>query len=176
MRWPLRAYQKSGLQTLLRGTGALKLLPKKIQAMEALLPNLSSSDAVAEVTPAQGQKRLLVGLLLGCVQREFFPQVNVATARVLAAEGCEVIAPQEQPCCGALLVHAGEDEAALALARRPPEAVDRPDVDIIVTNAAGRGSSQKESDHHPRAAAQQPPRAAESAAKAINSDITLVTT
>src|SRR6266403_683862 len=107
MRWPLLAYQKSGLQTLLRGTGALKLLPKKIQAMEALLPNLSSSDAVAEVTPAQGQKRLRVGLLLGCVQREFFPQVNAATARVLAAEGCEVFAPRTQPCCGALLVHAG---------------------------------------------------------------------
>jgi glycolate oxidase iron-sulfur subunit len=165
MRWPLLAYQKSGLQTLLRGTGALKLLPRKIQAMEALLPNLSSSDAVAEVTPAQGQKRLRVGLMLGCVQREFFPQVNAATARVLAAEGCEVIAPQEQPCCGALLVHAGEDEAALALARRTIEAFERADVDIIVTNAAGCGSSVKEYGHLLRDDSQYAARAAQFAAK-----------
>jgi glycolate oxidase iron-sulfur subunit len=165
MRWPLLAYQKSGLQTLLRGAGALKLLPKKIQAMEALLPNLSSSDAVAEVTPAQGQKRLRVGLLLGCVQREFFPQVNAATARVLAAEGCEVIAPQEQTCCGALLVHAGEEEAALALARRTIEAFERADADIIVTNAAGCGSSVKEYGHLLRDDPQYATRAAQFAAK-----------
>ena len=165
MRWPLLAYQKSGLQTLLRATGALKLLPKKIQAMEALLPNVSSSEAVAEVTPAQGQKRLRVGLLLGCVQREFFPQVNAATARVLAAEGCEVIAPQEQTCCGALLVHAGEEEAALALARRTIEAFERADVDIIVTNAAGCGSSVKEYGHLLRDDSQYAARAAQFAAK-----------
>jgi glycolate oxidase iron-sulfur subunit len=165
MRWPLLAYQKSGLQTLLRGTGALKLLPKKIQAMEALLPNLSSSDAVAEVTPAQGQKRLRVGLLLGCVQREFFPQANAATARVLAAEGCEVVAPQEQTCCGALLVHAGEEEAALALARRTIESFERADVDIVVTNAAGCGSSVKEYGHLLRDDPQYAARAAQFAAK-----------
>jgi glycolate oxidase iron-sulfur subunit len=165
MRWPLLAYQKSGLQTLLRSTGALKLLPRKIQAMEALLPNLSSSDAVAEVTPAQGQKRLRVGLLLGCVQREFFPQINAATARVLAAEGCEVIAPQEQTCCGALLAHAGEDEDALALARRMIDAFERADVDIIVTNAAGCGSSVKEYGHLLRDDPQYAARAAQFAAK-----------
>ena len=165
MRWPLLAYQKSGLQTLLRGTGALKLLPKKIQAMEALLPNLSSSDVVAEVTPAQGQKRLRVGLLLGCVQREFFPEVNAATARALAAEGCEVIAPQEQTCCGALLVHAGEEEAALALARRMTEAFERANVDIIVTNAAGCGSSVKEYGHLLRDDPQYAARASQFAAK-----------
>ena len=165
MRWPLLAYQKSGLQTLLRGVGALKFLPKKIQAMEALLPNLSSGDAVAEVTPAQGQKRLQVGLLLGCVQREFFPQANAATARVLAAEGCEVVAPPEQTCCGALLVHAGEEEAALALARRTIEAFERADVDIIVTNAAGCGSSVKEYGHLLRDDPQYASRAAQFAAK-----------
>jgi glycolate oxidase iron-sulfur subunit len=147
MRWPLLAYQKSGLQTLVRRAGLLKLLPKEMQAMEALLPNLSASDAVAEITPAQGQKRLRVGLLLGCVQREFFPQINAATARVLAAEGCEVIAPQEQACCGALLVHAGEEEAALALARQTIDAFERANVKIIVTNAAGCGSNLKEYGH-----------------------------
>src|SRR5260370_10475008 len=147
MRLPLLAYQKSGLQVVVRSSGLLKLLPKKMQAMEALLPKLGRREAVEEVTPAEGVKRRRVGLLLGCVQREFFPQVNTATARVLAAEGCEVVAPAEQPCCGALLVHAGEDEAALALARRAIEAFERADVDIIVTNAAGCGSSVKEDGH-----------------------------
>jgi len=165
MHWPLLAYQKSGLQTLLRGTGALKLLPKKMQAMEALLPNLSSSDAVAELTPAQGQKRLRVGLLLGCVQREFFPQINAATARVLSAEGCEVIAPREQACCGALPVHAGEEEAALVLARETIEVFERAGVDRIVINAAGCGSNVKEYGHLLRDDSRYAERAAQFAAK-----------
>jgi len=72
------------------------------------------------------------------------PQVNAATARVLAAEGCEVVAPAGQPCCGALLVHAGEESAALELARRTIDAFERAGVDTIVTNAAGCGSNVKE--------------------------------
>src|SRR6266480_176982 len=74
MRLPLLAYQKSGLQAVVRGLGLLKLLPKKVRAMEALLPKLGPREAVAEVTPAAGTKRHRVGLLLGCVQREFSPQ------------------------------------------------------------------------------------------------------
>jgi glycolate oxidase iron-sulfur subunit len=112
LRWPLLVYQKSGLQSLVRGVGLLKLFPEGLQAMEALMPQLARNEQVAEVTPAQGTKRRRVGLLLGCVQREFFPQVNAATARVLAAEGSEVVAPKDQPCCGALMVHAGEETGA----------------------------------------------------------------
>jgi len=147
MRLPLLVYQKSGLQAVVRELGLLKLFPKKVQAMEALLPRLGRPEAVAEVTPAAGTKRRRVGLLLGCVQREFFPQVNAATARVLAAEGCEVAAPQAQPCCGALLVHAGEEFAAVELARKTIEAFERANVDTIVTNAAGCGSNVKEYGH-----------------------------
>jgi len=147
MRWPLLAYQKSGLQAVVRGSGLLKLLPKKIRAMEALLPKLGPRETVAEVTPPAGTKRRRVGLLLGCVQREFFPQVNAATTRVLAAEGCEVVAPREQPCCGALLVHAGEEAAAVELAKRTIEAFERANVETIVTNAAGCGSNVKEYGH-----------------------------
>jgi glycolate oxidase iron-sulfur subunit len=88
-----------------------------------------------------------VGLLLGCVQREFFPDVNAATVRVLSAEGCEVVAPQFQSCCGALLVHAGEEEAALQLARNTIDAFERAQVDIVVTNAAGCGSNLREYGH-----------------------------
>jgi glycolate oxidase iron-sulfur subunit len=146
MRLPLLAYQRSGLQTLLRGIGILKLLSRKLQAMEALLPKLPPLETLTAVTPAQGVKRRRVGLLLGCVQREFLPHVNAATARVLAAEGCEVVAP-EQPCCGALLVHAGEESAAAMLARRTIDAFEQAEVDTIVTNAAGCGSNVKEYVH-----------------------------
>src|SRR5712671_2121151 len=144
MRLPLLAYQKSGLQAVVRGLGLLNLLPKKVQAMEALLPKLGPREEVAEVTAAVGTKRRRVGLLLGCVQREFFSQVNAATVRVLAAEGCEVIAPQEQTCCGALLVHAGEETAAVELAKRTIDVFERANVETVVTNAAGCGSNVKE--------------------------------
>jgi glycolate oxidase iron-sulfur subunit len=147
LRWPLVAYQRSGLQRILRSTGLLQLLPKKLQTMEALLPRIPAAEPIAEITPAHGISRRRVGLLLGCVQREFLPQVNTATVRVLAAEGCEVVAPRAQPCCGALLVHAGEEAAAIALARQTIDAFERADVDTIVTNAAGCGSNLKEYGH-----------------------------
>jgi glycolate oxidase iron-sulfur subunit len=147
MRVPLLLYQKSGLRTLVRRSGVLQVLPKRLQAMEALLPELPPTEAVAEVTPAVGGKRRRVGMLLGCVQREFFPQVNAATARVLAAEGCEVVSPVDQPCCGALLVHAGEEDGAVALARHLINVFERAEVDTVVTNAAGCGSNLKEYGH-----------------------------
>jgi glycolate oxidase iron-sulfur subunit len=147
LRLPLLVYQKSGVQGLLRRSRILNLFPRQLRAMEALMPQIGSRESVPGVTPAQGTKRRRVGLLLGCVQREFFPQVNAATVRVLSAEGCEVVAPQDQPCCGALLVHAGEEAAAIVLARGTIDAFDRVDVDTIITNAAGCGSNVKEYGH-----------------------------
>lgn len=147
LRAPLLAYQKSGLQALVRGLGLLKLLPKRWRTMEALLPRLTPQEAIPEVTPAVGLKPRRVGLLLGCVQREFFSQVNAATARVLAAEGCEVVAPQAQTCCGALLVHAGEEAAAIDLAKKTIDVFEQANVEVIVTNAAGCGSNVKEYAH-----------------------------
>jgi glycolate oxidase iron-sulfur subunit len=140
----LGTYQKSGLQTLLRSSGLLQLLPARLAAMEALAPQVRQRETFAEVTPAVGEKRRRVGLLLGCAQREFLSQVNAATARVLAAEGCEVVAPAEQPCCGALLLHAGEEDAAAELARRTIDVFERAGADTVVINAAGCGSSMKE--------------------------------
>jgi glycolate oxidase iron-sulfur subunit len=96
------------------------------------------------VTPAQGQKRRRVGLILGCVQREFMPEINAATVRVLSAEGCEVVAPGAQPCCGALMVHAGEEAPALRLARQMIDVFEKAQVDVIVTNAGGCGSNVRE--------------------------------
>jgi len=147
LRTPLLLYQKSGLQALVRGLRLTSLLPKKWRTLEALLPKLTPQEAVPQVSPAIGAKRRRVGLLLGCVQREFFSQVNAATARVLAAEGCEVVAPQAQPCCGALLVHAGEETAAMELAKKTIDAFEQADVETIVTNAAGCGSNVKEYGH-----------------------------
>src|SRR5882724_158234 len=147
LRWPLLVYQKSGVQAALRIIGVFKALPKSVAAMDALLPNASPIEPVAPLTPAQGEQRKRVGLLLGCVQRTFFSQVNAATARVLAAEGCEVVAPPEQTCCGALFVHAGEEERAQELARNTIEVFEQADVDTIVINAAGCGSNVKEYAH-----------------------------
>jgi glycolate dehydrogenase iron-sulfur subunit len=144
LRLPLLAYQKSGVQALIRASRFLKLFPRRLQAMEALLPGFRASDPLPSITAAEGKKRHRVGLLLGCVQREFFPQVNAATARVLAAEGCEVVAPLEQGCCGALHLHAGEEESALALAHKTIEAFENAGIDTMITNAAGCGSTMKE--------------------------------
>jgi glycolate oxidase iron-sulfur subunit len=142
---PLLAfYQKSGLQELVRKSGVLKLLPPRLAAMEALAPPVGKKYRIPEVTPAKGEKRMRTGLMLGCVQREFLSQVNAATVRTLAAEGCEVVAPASQPCCGALLVHAGEEDAALDLVRRTIDAFENTGVDVIVTNAAGCGSVAKD--------------------------------
>ena len=146
-RLPLAIYQQSGLQRFARTSGLMKLLPARLAAMERLLPPLPSTGAAGELPeqiPAQGERRRRVGLLLGCVQRVFFSQVNHATVRVLAAEGCEVVAPREQPCCGALMMHAGREDDAMASARAMIGLFERSGVDQIVINAAGCGSAMKE--------------------------------
>jgi glycolate oxidase iron-sulfur subunit len=144
---PLRLYQKVGLEALVRRIGILKLLPPRLRAMEALLPQVRAQETLPKLIPAQGERRRRVGLLLGCVQRVLFPQVNAATARVLAAEGCEVVVPAAQSCCGALLVHAGEEKQAEQLARQTIDAFENAKVDAVIINAAGCGSNLKEYGH-----------------------------
>jgi glycolate oxidase iron-sulfur subunit len=148
LSWPLGVYQKLGIQRLVHSSGVLSLLPKRIQAMERLLPPISFGGAPLPARiPAQGVQRRRVALLLGCVQRVFFGGVNAATARVLAAEGCEVIVPQAQACCGALAEHAGEEEEAKAAARKLIDAFEGTNADAIVINAAGCGSAMKRYGH-----------------------------
>jgi hypothetical protein len=89
-----------------------------------------------------GERRASVALLTGCVQDVFFHRVNAATVRVLAAEGCDVHAPRAQQCCGALELHAGREDDALARARREIDVLGSLDVDYVVTNVAGCGSVQ----------------------------------
>lgn len=144
---PMKIYQRSGLRWLLKKSGALKLLPKSLRSMEALMP-VDLPDAAGARLPSQfaaaGTRRLRVGMLTGCVQSVFFPEVNAATARVLAAEGCEVVIPSDQGCCGALMIHAGEQERALDYARRLIDVFERERLDFVVSNAAGCGSNLKD--------------------------------
>jgi glycolate oxidase iron-sulfur subunit len=149
MAAPLFLYQRSGMQSLVRWSGLLKLVPRRFAAMEALLPVVPANFAwkMPERTAPTATPRRRVGMLTGCVQQVFFSHVNAATARVLAAEGCEVIAPENQPCCGALMVHSGLEEQAAAMARRIIEIFDHAGVDTIVINAAGCGSTMKEYGH-----------------------------
>ncbi len=125
-------------------------LPGRLAAMESLLPPVSVRDAFARLpvrTPALGERRGRVALLSGCVQDVFFHRVNEATVRVLAAEGYDVLVPREQQCCGALELHAGREAPALVRARKTIARFDSLDVDHIVTNVAGCGSSMKEYGH-----------------------------
>jgi len=166
MSWPLGLYQKLGVQRLVHASGILKLLPPRLQAMERLLPPISfTSHAMPARIPAKGPTRRRVGLLLGCVQRVFFGNVNQATARVLAAEGCEVIIPEAQQCCGALAEHAGKEQDAIASAKRLIDAFDAADVETIVINAAGCGSAMKRYGHLLRNDAEYAGRARAFAAK-----------
>jgi glycolate oxidase iron-sulfur subunit len=148
LRPSLWLYQRTGLRALARRIGIARILPSRLAALERLAPEVALAPArVDAVTPARGEPRGRVGLLLGCVQREFFAETNAATARVLAAEGFEVVAPPEQGCCGALFVHAGREDEAAAHARRLIDVFERAGVDTIVVNAAGCGSTMKEYGH-----------------------------
>lgn len=149
LRWlalPLLVYQRSGLRSLLRGLEVEKLLPKRVAAMESLLPDVPAQlfrRLPTMVRPA-GKPRRRVAMLSGCVQQVFFPQVNAATTRVLAAEGCEVIVPREQACCGALMLHSGLEDDAARLAKKMIAVFEEADVDAVIINAAGCGSTMKE--------------------------------
>ncbi|HWT78782.1 MAG TPA: heterodisulfide reductase-related iron-sulfur binding cluster [Candidatus Methylomirabilis sp.] len=143
---PLRLYQRLGIQDLLRRTGLLRLFGRW-GAMDAMMPRLPAASLSAnfpELTPAVGPRRGRVALLLGCAQHAFFPDVNLATARVLAANGFEVVAPRRQGCCGSLMVHEGEREKGKALARATIDAFEPASADFIAVNAAGCGSVMKE--------------------------------
>ncbi|TDE41957.1 4Fe-4S dicluster domain-containing protein [Nonomuraea mesophila] len=113
-------------------------------SMAGLAPRVEHRSRMPRVVRARGERRAVVGMLTGCVQGEFFPQVNAATARVLALEGCDVVIPRGQGCCGALSVHSGRDEQARRLARRTVRTFEKAGVDTVVVNAAGCGSSMKE--------------------------------
>jgi glycolate oxidase iron-sulfur subunit len=144
----LRLYQLSGLQTIARSTGVLKLMG--LAERERLLPKIDDEFFFGEIEKtflAVGARRARVAFFAGCIANVTFSKLNEATVRVLTANGCEVVVPGGQLCCGALAAHAGVRETARALARRNMKAFASGDFDAIVTNAAGCGSTLKEYDH-----------------------------
>jgi glycolate oxidase iron-sulfur subunit len=140
-------YQRSGAQALVRRSGILKLL--KLEETEALLPAISDRFVVpqGQIYPAEGTPRYHVALLTGCIMSTAFGEVHEATIRVLRKNGCEVLLPPDQGCCGALHVHGGDMDGGRELARRNIAAFEGLGLDAIIVNAAGCGSTLKEYGH-----------------------------
>ena len=142
----MQLWQGLGLQSAVRRLGFTRLLPRRWRELEAMTPPVRpawTEDLVSPVTPARGVRRFRVALLAGCAQDLIFSDVNHDTAEVLARNGCEVVTPPDQHCCGSLHAHNGEWGMAQALARRnidqfPPESFD-----AIISNAGGCGSHLK---------------------------------
>jgi glycolate oxidase iron-sulfur subunit len=142
----MRLYQQLGLQALLRQSGILKLLPKRLRELEAMTPTVQpefTADMVAPVTPAIGERKYRVAMLIGCAQDLIFSDVNRDTVEVLAQNGCEVVTPPEQQCCGSLHAHNGEWALAQQLARQSINQFPPEQFDAIITNAGGCGSHLK---------------------------------
>jgi glycolate dehydrogenase iron-sulfur subunit len=143
----LRFYQRSGLQKFARASGVLEFL--RLGNTEALAPHIDdhfSFDDLGKTFPAEGEQRARVAFLIGCIASVSFAELNRATIRVLQKNGVSVYLPPQQGCCGALHAHAGFREDARDLARKNIDALLATDVDTIITNAAGCGSTMKEYD------------------------------
>lgn len=144
----LRFYQRSGLASIARGTGILRLLG--LREREQLLPKIDSEfffNELGRTHPAHGNRRARVAFFAGCVAQVTFSELNRATIRVLQANGCEVVVPEAQRCCGALAGHAGVRDVTRELAHANIAAFADSTLDAIVTNAAGCGSTLKEYAH-----------------------------
>jgi glycolate oxidase iron-sulfur subunit len=143
----LRFYQVSGLQRLVRASGLLDLLPKRLGEMEKLLPEVPRRPGYRLPPRAAAGGRARAALFEGCVMPELFGPVHEATVRVLERNGVAVCLPRTQTCCGALHLHAGERDLARDLARRNIAAFEADGADAVVTNAAGCGAMLKEYGH-----------------------------
>ena len=144
LRGPLRAYPASGLPRRVARSGLRDRLAPTLATLESLAPRLRSVPGPPRLVRARGERRTVVGMLTGCVQSAFFPDVNSATVRILAAEGCDVVMPAGQGCCGALSVHNGRAAEAQDFARRLIDTFEDSGMDFFVVNAAGCGSTLKE--------------------------------
>ena len=144
--YAIRLYQQLGLQTFIRKSGVMKLMPKRLREMESMTPTIQpkfSAEMIAPVSAPRGNKKYKVAMLTGCAQDLMFSDVNRDTVEVLAYNGCEVITPAEQNCCGSLHAHNGELGMAAELARKNIDQFPPEQFDAIITNAAGCGSHLK---------------------------------
>ena len=141
----LKIYQRSGMQSLVRASGILNLLG--LADRERLLPTIDSKfffSQLGRTYPAVGPRRARVALFAGCIAQVSFSALHEATIRVLTANGCEVVVPAGQVCCGALAAHAGVRDTARELARTNLAVFLNGEFDAVITNAAGCGSTLKE--------------------------------
>jgi glycolate oxidase iron-sulfur subunit len=141
----LRFYQRSGLQKFARRTSILRMLG--LDQRERLLPRIDNKfffSQLGQTFPARGAWRARVAFFAGCVAQVTFTALNEATIRVLTANGCEVVVPRAQTCCGALAAHAGERDTARELAKKNLDVFLSEQFDAVITNAAGCGSTLKE--------------------------------
>ena len=144
----LRLYRRSGLQKLARKSGLLRAMG--LAEREALLPRVDDTfffRRLGKTFPAVGETRARVAFFGGCLAQVTFSELNEATIRVLTANGCEVVVPRQQVCCGALASHAGDRAAAREVARKNLRAFAGDEFDAVLTNAAGCGSTLKEYSH-----------------------------
>src|SRR5262249_25130934 len=153
-RWalaPARFLQWTRLDRLLQKIGFFRLLPRSLRQLHEMLPRLRRHyGRLPEVLPAEGKRRARVALFTGCAADAFFPETNLATARVLQRNGCEVWIPRAQVCCGALHYHAAQEESAQRFAVTncgvfASGGLDQ--VDAIIVNAAGCGAMLKDYGH-----------------------------
>lgn len=161
----MRLYQSTGLQWIARAGGILKQL--RLDEMESMLPPISPHCVVpqGQIYRAEGERRYTVALLTGCIMSTAFANVHEATIRVLQKNGCDVLLPPDQGCCGALHTHSGDLDGGRELARRNIAAFKGLGVDAIIVNAAGCGSTLKEYGHLLHHDTRWQPRAAAFSAK-----------
>jgi glycolate oxidase iron-sulfur subunit len=146
----LRVYQSTGLDKLMRKVRFFGLMPRSLAKLEPQTPQIAADFSDDVILPVESPKMELgsrVGLLTGCIQDLAFSNINRDTADVLLANGCEVITPRSQSCCGSLHAHNGELELARELARRQIDSFDLDSLDAIITNAGGCGSHLKTYGH-----------------------------
>ena len=134
----MRIYQTSGLPPLVR-----KLLPQRVRDLEAMMPAIPRKffDPAIKVWSAIGERRAKVAMLNGCIMPLLFGEVNQATVRVLQHNGCEVVIPENQTCCGALNTHNGESAAARQMARQNIDSFFASGAETLIVNAAGCGAA-----------------------------------
>lgn len=146
---PARLAQALGLDKLLIATGLWKLLPSRLGRLATMLPKLSRpAPELPDFLPAKGTRRAKVALFTGCVADVMFRQTHWATARVLQENGCDVVIPKGQACCGAIHFHAGSSEPARLLADQNVSAFRDDDLDAVIINVAGCGAMLKDYGHH----------------------------
>jgi len=152
---PARLAQMLRLDRTAESFGLLRLLPPRLRRLVTLLPKLQKAEPrLPHLLPAIGPKRARVALFTGCVSDVMFRHTHWATARVLQQNGCEVVIPQDQACCGAIHFHAGSSEPARHFADANVAAFARDDVDAVIVNVAGCGAMLKDYGHHWHDAAQ----------------------